>query len=42
MNPTAARESRYKTYKNKLIRISKRNFYDHQFEHATGDMKKTQ
>ena len=44
MNPTAARESRYKSYKNKLnhlIRIAKRNFYDHQFVHAKGDMKKT-
>ena len=43
-NTTPARESQYKTYKNKLnhlIRIAKRFYYDNKFEQAKDNLKET-
>lgn len=43
-NPTSARESQYKVYKNKLnhlIRIAKRTYYDKKFERAKHNLKET-
>lgn len=43
-SPSLSRESRYKTYKNKLthlIRNAKRSYYDSKFESAKSDLKQT-
>ena len=43
-NPTPFRDSQYKQHKNKLnhvLRISKKSYYDKQFELAKNDLKKT-